>query len=178
MAVKSLKKYRKLETRDFPFKIEDVRIDAASRDMMRYRMNAYKMFKGLPFPNERSKIWHGAGLSDLDPRGYQLFNQKGNSINSIPDLKKVNQLFPLKTSAFMIHTTGIVKTMLSSELKEQGVIFAELITAMKENKTLVEDNLGKIVSPSEGKFAALTAAFSQQGLFCYVPKNVKITFPL
>ncbi|HEY59128.1 MAG TPA: Fe-S cluster assembly protein SufD [Anaerolineae bacterium] len=178
MAVKSLREPRNSKPRDFSFTLEDVRIDVASQDMMKYRMNAYETFKVLPFPDKRSKDWHNIKLSDLDPRKYQLFNQKGTLIDSIPDVKKANKLFPLETSAFVIHANGVVKTLLSPELKEQGIIFTDLITAMKENKTLFEEHLGKIVSPSEGKFAALTAAFSKQGLFCYIPKNVNLTSPL
>jgi len=38
--------------------------------------------------------------------------------------------------------------------------------------------LGQIVKPSEGKFAALTAAFEKYGIFIYVPKGVQVEIPL
>ena len=38
--------------------------------------------------------------------------------------------------------------------------------------------LGKLVSPTEGRFAALAAALSQTGVVLYVPKGVKVAQPL
>jgi Fe-S cluster assembly protein SufD len=38
--------------------------------------------------------------------------------------------------------------------------------------------LGKVVNPADGKFAALTAAFAQNGVVLYVPRGVTIEQPL
>jgi Fe-S cluster assembly protein SufD len=42
----------------------------------------------------------------------------------------------------------------------------------------VEKVLGQVVSPAEGKFAALTGAFASQGIFIYVPKDLLVKDPL
>lgn len=57
-------------------------------------------------------------------------------------------------------------------------MFTDLRTAEQDYAELLETRLGKIVSPEEGKFAALASALAQTGVFLYVPKGVVIEQPL
>jgi Fe-S cluster assembly protein SufD len=58
------------------------------------------------------------------------------------------------------------------------VIFTDLRTAEEKYPEFVEKIIGKVVNPSEGKFAAMAAALAQNGILLYVPKNVNIETPL
>lgn len=61
------------------------------------------------------------------------------------------------------------------ELSEQGVIFTDIFTAMKEHSELVEKYfMTKAVLYDEDKLTAFHAAMMNGGVFLYVPKNVVV----
>ncbi|WP_203363032.1 Fe-S cluster assembly protein SufD [Bacillus sp. REN10] len=68
---------------------------------------------------------------------------------------------------------------LSEELKEQGVIFTDIHTAVKEHSDLVEKYfMTEAVKVDEHKLTALHAALMNGGAFLYVPKNVEVKEPI
>lgn len=68
---------------------------------------------------------------------------------------------------------------LPAELVEQGVIFTDIFTALREHPDLVQEvYMQMAVKPDEHKLTAFHAAFMNSGLFLYVPKNVVIEEPL
>jgi Fe-S cluster assembly protein SufD len=73
---------------------------------------------------------------------------------------------------------GGSKTILDPALTAQGVIFTDLSTAEKNHPDILEKVMGKVVQPSEGKFAALSAALAQNGVLLYVPRGVVVEQPV
>ena len=68
---------------------------------------------------------------------------------------------------------------LSADLKDKGVIFTDIFTAMQEHPELVEKYYMKeAVSVDEHKLTAVHAALMNGGVFLYVPKNVVIEQPV
>lgn len=68
---------------------------------------------------------------------------------------------------------------LPQELIDQGVIFTDLFTAMKEYPELVQEYyMTKAVPMDEDKMTAAHAAFMNSGMFLYVPKNVVVEDPI
>lgn len=82
-----------------------------------------------------------------------------------------------KADATRVIQTGnetVIETLPES-LKEQGVIFTDLHTALREHPELVKEAyMSKAVKPDTNKITAFHAAFMNSGLFLYVPKNVEI----
>lgn len=73
----------------------------------------------------------------------------------------------------------VAYTSLSADLKEKGVIFTDINTALQEHGDLVKRYFMKdAVSVDESRFTALHAALMNGGVFVYVPKNVVIEEPL
>lgn len=72
----------------------------------------------------------------------------------------------------------VVYGSLKEDLAKQGVIFLDTDTAVREHPDLVREYFGKIIPPTDNKFAALNSAVWSGGSFIYVPKGVKIEFPL
>jgi Fe-S cluster assembly protein SufB len=72
----------------------------------------------------------------------------------------------------------VVYGSLKQELVDQGVIFTDTDAAIREHPDLVREYFGKIIPPNDNKFAALNSAVWSGGSFIYVPKGVKIDFPL
>ncbi|GAA0588866.1 Fe-S cluster assembly protein SufD [Virgibacillus siamensis] len=67
----------------------------------------------------------------------------------------------------------------SDELKEKGVIFTDIFTALKEHPELVQRYYMKdAVSVDEHRMTALHTALMNGGAFVYVPKNVQLEEPL
>lgn len=66
----------------------------------------------------------------------------------------------------------------TDELKQQGVIFAPLATALKEHGDLVQKYFQQVIALDEHKLTALHTAVVNGGIFLYVPKNVEVKVPL
>ena len=91
------------------------------------------------------------GLIDLEAQG-NLYIQRNNT----PAYRKVSQ-----------------------ELTDQGVIFTDLLTAVREHSELVKKYfMTEAVKVDEHKLTALHAALVNGGAFVYVPKNVVVEQPL
>ena len=68
---------------------------------------------------------------------------------------------------------------LPDELRQDGVIFTDLRSAVDNHADLLERHfMTSAVRPSDGKFAALHAALWQYGAFIYVPRHVAASAPL
>jgi len=63
-------------------------------------------------------------------------------------------------------------------LERRGLIFTDLLTAIREHPDRVAPYLGEIVRPGDGFFAAMNAAFWRNGIFLYVPRDLEIPLPL
>ncbi len=72
----------------------------------------------------------------------------------------------------------VVYGSLQEDLGKKGVIFTDTDTAVREHPELLREYFGKIIPPTDNKFAALNSAVWSGGSFIYVPKGVKIEFPL
>jgi Fe-S cluster assembly protein SufD len=60
----------------------------------------------------------------------------------------------------------------------KGVILCGLAEATRNYPDIVQKHIGKYADIQENSMAALTTMFAQDGIFLYVPKNVKIETPI
>ncbi len=67
---------------------------------------------------------------------------------------------------------------IKKELEDQGVIFMDMDSGLREHGDLVKKYFATIIPPSDNKFAALNSAVWSGGSFVYIPKNTKVTTPL
>ena len=72
----------------------------------------------------------------------------------------------------------VVYGSLQEDLAKKGVIFTDTDTAVREHTDLLREYFGKIIPPTDNKFAALNSAVWSGGSFIYVPPGVSIEFPL
>jgi Fe-S cluster assembly protein SufD len=61
---------------------------------------------------------------------------------------------------------------------ENGIIFGSLKEAIKTHPDLVEKHLGKNAQIADESFVALNTAFSQDGIFLYVPRGAELEKPI
>ncbi|MEE9555066.1 MAG: Fe-S cluster assembly protein SufD [candidate division Zixibacteria bacterium] len=67
---------------------------------------------------------------------------------------------------------------LTPELKEKGVIFKDLFSAVRLNPGLTEKFLGKLVGFDFGRFEALNLALWNKGWFLKIPDNTTVDEPI
>ena len=76
------------------------------------------------------------------------------------------------------YESEVVYHSLQKDLADQGVIFLDMDTALRDQPELVRRYFGTIIPYTDNKFAALNSAVWSGGSFIYVPKNVKVEIPL
>ncbi len=72
----------------------------------------------------------------------------------------------------------VVYGSLKEDLANQGVIFLDTDSALRDHPELFREYFGTIIPPHDNKFAALNSAVWSGGSFIYVPPGGKIEFPL
>lgn len=131
--------------------------------MTDFRLSALEKIEELPLPViEKVKFarWH---LYNVKPER-QLETGTVPGFDQMPDNPMVAQI-----------GDDTVFEQISPELAEKGVIFTDLMTAVKEYPELVKEYyMQKAVPMDENSLTALHAAFMNNGVFLYVPKNVVI----
>jgi Fe-S cluster assembly protein SufD len=152
-----------------------VRLEGPLKD---YREKAWNEFMRLPIPTTRDEAWRRTDLRAFPAEAFHLPDPSGRQNHqTIP----VNLLKPLAGSQHggqILLQPDRVVAHLDPILADQGVIFSDLQTAEATHPDLVAQLAGGIVRSEEGKFAALAAAFSGNGILLYVPKGVSIAQPL
>ena len=64
------------------------------------------------------------------------------------------------------------------DLEQQGVIFCDMDTALREYPELVKQYFGTVIPRNDNKFSSLNSAVWSGGSFIYVPPGVKVEMPL
>ena len=160
---------------DFRFTHEQLPPCEDSR-LKAYHQTAWDAYNSLPFPTVRDEPWRRTNILELATEQFDL----ANGLQKFHPPKKF--LAPIVTgeqrAGQIVSGTVQRKVHLDEALKAQGVIFTDFGTAEREHSELLVNFLGQIVHPDEDKFTALAAALAQDGVFLYVPKNVRIQQPL
>ena len=151
--------------------------------MLEFRLEALKVFESKPMPE-----WGGDIAIDFQNIFYYLkpTNQQERTWDDVP--QEIKDTFdklgiPEAERKFLAGVKAqfeseVVYGSLQKELGDQGVIFTDTDTAVREHPELLREYFGKIIPMTDNKFAALNSAVWSGGSFIYVPPGVKIEFPL
>lgn len=152
--------------------------------MRDFRLNAYDVFSKMALPT-----W-GVDLSGLsfDDICYYLnpIEQKARSWDDVPaNIKKTfDALGIVEAERSVLAGLGaqfeseVVYKALKKEWVDQGVIFKDTETGLKEHESLFKNYFSTVIPPYDNKFAALNSAVWSGGSFVFVPAGVHITMPL
>lgn len=144
----------------------------------KFRQEAWKLSSSLALPNTKEEAWRRTDIRKLAVDKFRIPSESDKS--GFPQIPK-SLLKPIAGKGHggqIVFSPSGTQSELSREIQEQGVIFLPLKEAAITQKELLEKFLGKIVRADEGKFAALAAAFAEDGVFLYVPKGVNVEEPL
>jgi Fe-S cluster assembly protein SufB len=76
------------------------------------------------------------------------------------------------------YESEVVYHKLKQELEDQGVLFLDMDSGLREHEELVKQYFGTIIPQNDNKCAALNSAVWSGGSFIYVPPGVKVEMPL
>jgi len=151
--------------------------------MRDFRLESLEIFEQKPMP-----AWGGDLSLDFQDIFYYLkpTSHQGKTWDDVP--QEIKDTFdrlgiPEAEKKYLAGVKAqfeseVVYGSLKEELVNQGVIFTDTDTAVREHSELLREYFGKIIPPSDNKFAALNSAVWSGGSFIYVPPGVKIEFPL
>ncbi|MEP6697288.1 MAG: Fe-S cluster assembly protein SufB, partial [Pseudonocardiales bacterium] len=78
----------------------------------------------------------------------------------------------------VVHNSEVVYHQIREDLEEQGVLFLDTDTALREQPELFQQYFGTVIPVGDNKFAALNTAVWSGGSFIYVPPGVNVEIPL
>lgn len=168
----------KAAVREFKFTREMARFPGENAYLQSYREEAWKVYQSLGMPDTHEEAWRRTDLKGLQVDTFRI-PPEGlyKDLPAVPD----ELLQPLTANVHggqVILLPGGQKTILDEALTSQGVIFTDLLDAEANYPHILEKILGKVVQPTEGKFAAMAASLSRMGVLLYVPRGVKVEQPL
>ena len=141
-----------------------------------YHEKAWQAYNLLPFPTLKDEAWRRTDIRGLKSDQFSLADSK---ISGEPPSRFLDPIVTGERRAGQIVCGAVdAQSRLDNALAEQGVIFTDFASAEKSHPELLKVLLGEIVAADEDKFTALAAALAQDGVFLYVPKNVRIDQPL
>jgi Fe-S cluster assembly protein SufB len=152
--------------------------------MLDFRLRSLKEFFAHHQPG------FGPDLNWINFQDYTYYTKVANGIatdwKEVPDAVKntFSKLgIPEAEQKFLSGVTtqyeseAVYSNMLK-EVEEKGVIFLDTDTGLKLHPEIFKKYFGKLVPPTDNKYAALNSAVWSGGSFIYVPKGVHLEKPL
>ena len=109
---------------------------------------ALDTFKSIQMPKEKDEDWRYTQIDKLKLENFEPFESNGR-----------------------------ISAALSEDLAEKGVILTDVNTAL-EKYQIARDYYFRNAKIGKDKFVALNAAYFDNGIFLYVPKNIEIGEPI
>jgi len=139
------------------------------------RLQALSAYRAFPMPNTSDEAWRRTDLRSFPASAFRDFAADEGDV----DPALLGTTGPVKLGPQLLVRPGhATQRRGQDELARQGVVFADWATAVRENDILLREYLGSVVSPQDGKFAALASAMASVGVVLYVPPGVNLDEPL
>ena len=153
--------------------------------MLDQRLKGLNLFEKKPMPN-----W-GSDLSGIHFDTIKYFvrstENQAESWEDLPDdIKNTYDRLGIPEAEKQRLVAGVaaqyesevVYHKIREDLEEQGVIFLDTDTGLKEHPELFKKYFGSVIPAGDNKFSALNTSVWSGGSFIYVPKGVHVEIPL
>jgi len=151
--------------------------------MRDFRLRSLAIFESKPMPK-----WGGGIAINFQDIYYYLkpAEKQGHTWDEVPEeIRKTFEKLgiPDAERKFLSGVKAqfeseVVYGSLKEDLHQQGVIFTDTDSALRDHPQLFREYFSTMIPPEDNKFAALNSAVWSGGSFIYVPPGVKIEFPL
>lgn len=153
--------------------------------MLDLRLYAYELYEKIPNP-----VW-GPDLSEINMDEITTYIRPDAELSSdwqevpedisrtfvalgIPEAERSQLLSGVGAQ----YDSEVVYHNLQKELADQGVIYTDFETGLREYEDFYRQYFGRCITPNLHKYTALHYAVWSGGSFVYVPKGVKVDVPL
>ncbi len=152
--------------------------------MLEFRLKALQHFLDRPTPT-----W-GGNLAQIDWDNIHYFvrasDRAERNWDEVPeDIKNTFDRLgiPEAERKFLAgvgaqYESEVVYHQIREDLEQQGVIFMDMDSALREHEDIVREHWATVIPPNDNKLAALNSAVWSGGSFVYVPEGVKVEMPL
>jgi Fe-S cluster assembly protein SufB len=153
--------------------------------MLDLRLKGLRLFDKKPMP-----AW-GAELGGIDFDHIKYFvkstEKQATSWEELPeDIKNTYDRLGIPEAEKQRLVAGVaaqyesevVYHQIREDLAEQGVIFLDTDTGLREHEELFREYFGTVIPVGDNKFASLNTSVWSGGSFIYVPKGVHVEIPL
>jgi Fe-S cluster assembly protein SufB len=153
--------------------------------MLDLRLKGLRLFEKKPMPS-----W-GSDLSGIHFDTIKYFvrstEKQATSWDELPDdIKSTYDRLGIPEAEKQRLVAGVaaqyesevVYHAIREDLEEQGVIFLDTDTGLREHEDLFREYFTSVIPVGDNKFAALNTAVWSGGSFIYVPPGVKVDIPL
>lgn len=153
--------------------------------MLDLRLKGLRLFDKKPMPT-----W-GSNLGDIDFDNIKYFvrstEKQATSWDELPDdIKNTYDKLGIPEAEKQRLISGVaaqyesevVYHQIREDLEEQGVLFLDTDTALREHEDVFREYFGSVIPVGDNKFAALNTSVWSGGSFIYVPKGVHVDIPL
>ncbi len=153
--------------------------------MLDLRLKGLRLFGKKPMPT-----W-GSNLSGIDFDNIKYFvrstEKQATSWEELPDdIKSTYDRLGIPEAEKQRLIAGVaaqyesevVYHKIREDLEEQGVLFLDTDTGLREHEDLFREYFTSIIPVGDNKFAALNTAVWSGGSFIYVPPGVNVEIPL
>lgn len=153
--------------------------------MREFRLKSYDHFLAREMPT-----WGSPMLAEVDFDNIHYFvrasEKPERSWDDVPeDVKKTFDRLgiPEAERSFLAgvgaqYESEVVYHQVNKDLEDQGVIFLDMDSALRDHEELVREYFATIIPANDNKLASLNSAVWSGGSFVYVPPGVQVEMPL
>jgi len=167
---------------------DTVRVISQMKDepqwMLDFRLRAYDVFMKKPMPQwggdlnkiDFQNIYYYAKASDKTEKNWDDVPENVKNTFDKLGIPEAEKKFLAGVGAQ--YESEVVYHNLRKDLADQGVLFLDTDSALKEHPEIFKKYFAKIIPPEDNKFSALNSAVWSGGSFIYIPPGVKVDMPL
>ena len=163
------------------------------REIVGYRLGISGDYERLGCRNVRrtERFGHRSGFhSDKGPRGANTERMVTETLGfaAIQSIEpaEVEPVFDIEVDGphnfvaegIIVHNSTVLYHKVREDLEQEGVIFLDTDTALKEHEELFRKHFATVIPANDNKFAALNTAVWSGGSFIWIPEGVKVDIPL
>tara|TARA_B100001093_G_scaffold353271_1_gene337744 strand:+ start:2694 stop:4010 length:1317 start_codon:yes stop_codon:yes gene_type:complete len=139
------------------------------------RTKAIKKFEELGFPNRKLESWKYTSLNKIIKEDYTIFSKKKNVL----DFKKVKNYFIDNIESYkIVFVDGFFDPFLS-QTSHEGMDICIMSAGLNKSKysKIIKKYFNKSAN-SEDSMTSLNTAFSKEGVYIHIPKNIVLEKPI
>jgi len=152
--------------------------------MLDFRLRSYDIFMKKSMPQwggdlnkiDFQNIYYYAKASDKTEKSWDDVPENVKNTFDKLGIPEAEKKFLAGVGAQ--YESEVVYHNLRKDLADQGVLFLDTDSALKEHPEIFKKYFAKIIPPEDNKFSALNSAVWSGGSFIYIPPGVKVDMPL